>query len=211
MLVSHENLKSTFRKVKHIKEHMKAYSLAPDRAKLSIEDLEWCISDMYGIAIEKIEVDFEGEILRGLIERYESSARILVRAGQGEEWMRFTSVKELCHVVIDEREDWSPSGHETIESMLLEDLLDQHETEETAKARKLAAVTAQSERLAVVAATELMYPHEYRAADVHAIAHGKTTLKAIALHFHVPVYVVGSALHPGRIELANLGWRLANS
>ena len=56
-----------------------------------------------------------------------------------------------------------------------------------------------------------MYPHEYRESDVKAIAKGKTTMKAIALHFHVPVYVVGSALHPGRIELAKLGWQLANS
>ena len=96
-------------------------------------------------------------------------------------------------------------------AMLLEDVLDENETEETAKARKLAAVTAQSEKLAAVAATELMYPHEYQEDDVRAIAAGKTTMKAIALHFHVPVYVVGSALHPGRLELAKLGWRLANS
>ncbi|MBR1198796.1 hypothetical protein JQ574_22630 [Bradyrhizobium sp. AUGA SZCCT0158] len=211
MLVSQEKLRSTYRKVKQIKEHMKAYSLAPDRAKLSVEDLQWCISDFYGVTIEKIEVDFEGDTLRGLIERYESSARILVRAGQGEEWMRFTTVKELCHILIDEREDWSPAGHDTIDSMLLEDFLDEHETEETAKARKLAAASAQSEKLAVIAATELMYPHEYREADVRSIAEGKTTLKAIALHFHVPVYVVGSAHHPGRMELARKGWQLANS
>jgi hypothetical protein len=48
--------------------------------------------------------------LRGLVERYEDKARILIRAGHGEEWMRFTAAKELCHIAIDEKEDWSPLG-----------------------------------------------------------------------------------------------------
>ena len=79
-----------------------------------------------------------------------------------------------------------------------------------AKARAMAAVTAQSERLAIIAATELMYPHQFRANDQAEINSGKATLRKIALHFHVPEYVVGSALHPGRIELARMGWELAN-
>jgi hypothetical protein len=41
--------------------------------------------------------------------------------------MRFTAAKELCHIAIDQREDWSPRGHETIQNMLVEDQLDQQE------------------------------------------------------------------------------------
>jgi hypothetical protein len=116
---------------------MQQYCIAPHRAKLSVEDLQRCISDMYGIQIEMKEVLFEGEYLRGLVERYANSARIFIRAGQGEEWMRFTATKELCHLAIDEKEDWSPSGHETIQSLLIEERLDQDGDEAAQKARKL--------------------------------------------------------------------------
>lgn len=211
MLVSTAKIESTYRKVKLIKEHMVQYCIAPDRAKLSIEDLQWCICDMYGVRIEKFEVAFEGEYLRGLVERYESHARILIRAGQPDEWMRFTAAKELCHIAIDQREDWSTKGHETIQSLLLEDQLDHKENGDPAieATRKLASTTVQSERLAIIAATELMYPHEFRANDAVEMQANKTSLRKIALHFHVPEYVVGSALHPGRIELARIGWEMA--
>jgi hypothetical protein len=43
-----------------------------------------------------------------------------------------------------------------------------------------------------------------------AIAAGKTTQKALALHFHVPEYVIGSALHPGRMDFATFGWSLVS-
>lgn len=207
MIVSTAKIETTYRKVKHIKEHMLTYCLAPDRSKLSVEDLQWCISDMYSVKIEKREVAYEGEHLRGLVERYNDRARILVRAGQGEEWMRFTTTKELCHIAIDEEEDWSPLGHQTIQSLLLEDHLD-NQDQEKQKKRKIADATAQSEKLAVIAAIELMYPHEFRAIDVKLVAERQTTQKALALHFHVPEYVIGSALHPGRMEFATFGWSL---
>jgi hypothetical protein len=208
MIVSSRKVEAVYRKVKLIKEHMQAHCLAPNRAKLSVEDLQWCISDMYNLKIEKKEVAFEGEYVRGLVERYESSARILVRAGQGEEWMRFSAVKELCHLAIDEREDWSPRGHETIQCLLLEESLDN--AAEQQEIRKLADTKAQSEKLAEIAAAELMYPFEYRGADLQAIEARKTTLKAIAIHFHVPEYVIGTSLHPNRMQIAQLGWEMAN-
>src|SRR5690349_19675855 len=127
VIITTQRVEAVYRKVKHIKEHMRQYCIAPDRAKLSVEDLQWCISDMYGLVIEKKEVAFEGEYLRGMVERYQQRARILIRAGQGEEVMRFTAVKELCHLALDEAEDWSPRGHETIESLLIEEHLDQTE------------------------------------------------------------------------------------
>lgn len=125
--------------------------------------------------------------------------------------MRFAAVKELCHIAIDLREDWSPLGHMTIESLLLEDQLDRQEIGGSdANGRPLAPIPAQSERLAIIAATELMYPHHYRNGDLKDLGASKTTLRRIALHFHVPEYVIGSALHPGRIEIAKMGWELAN-
>jgi hypothetical protein len=60
---------------------------------------------MYGIKIEKREVLVDGEYLRGLVERCADRARILLRAWQGDDWMRFTGTKELYHLAIDEKED----------------------------------------------------------------------------------------------------------
>lgn len=214
MLVTTKRIEAVYRKVKLIKEHMQKNCLAADRIKLSVEDLQWCISDMYNLKIEKLEVAFEGTYLRGMVERYKEHARILIRAGQGEEWMRFTTTKELCHLAVDELEDWSPKGHETIERLLIEEHLDQSEAEKSQKptqARQLADSKAQSEKMAEIAAIELMYPHEFRKNDMAALAEQKTTLKALALHFHVPEYVIGSALHPARMHIAELGWKLANA
>ena len=42
----------------------------PDRAKMSIEDLQWCIGDMYDLRIEKFEVAFDSVFLYGMVERY---------------------------------------------------------------------------------------------------------------------------------------------
>jgi len=210
MIVETAKIEATFRKVKQIKEYMQEYCIAPNRAKLSVEDLQRCISEMYNIEIEKREVLFEGDYLRGLVERYEGRARILIRAGQGEEWMRFTATKELCHLAIDQVEDWSPRGHETIQALLIEERLDQDENDAAQKARKLADARAQSEKLAEIAAGELMYPHEFREGDIKDIASGKTTLKALAMHFHVPTYIIGVAHHPDRIRIAKLGWELTN-
>lgn len=211
MIVETKRIESTYRKVKQIKEYMQQYCIAPDRAKLSIEDLQHCVSEMYSLKIEKREVAFEGVHLRGLIERYKDRARILIRSAQPDDWMRFTAAKELCHLVIDEPEDWSPLGHKTIQSLVIEERMDQEEDEAARKARKLADARAQSERLAEIAAAELMYPHQYRASDVDDCNASRTTLQAIALHFHVPVYIVGVAHHPNRMKIADMGWQLATS
>ena len=48
--------------------------------------------------------------------------------------MRFTATKELYHLAIDEKEDWSPRGHETIQSLLIEERLDL-DRDEVAKKR----------------------------------------------------------------------------
>jgi hypothetical protein len=79
------------------------------------------------------------EFLRGLVERYDSHARILIRAGQR------SAVKELCHIAIDQREDWS----RTVMRRSKEDQLNKENGETETPARKLAAVTVQSERLAI--------------------------------------------------------------
>ena len=87
-----------------------------------------------------------------------------------------------------------------------EDHLD-NQDQEKQKNAKLQTQPLGPKKLAVIAAIELLYPHEFRAADVHLIADRKTTQKAIALRFHVPEYVIGSALHRGESSLPRLDGR----
>jgi hypothetical protein len=212
MWVLDTKIEETFRKVKQIQEHMQRCCIAPDRAKLSVEDLHWAISDMYGIQIEKHEVAFEGEYVRGLVERYENRARILVRKNQEEDWLRFTNVKELCQIAISEKEDWSVDGTKTLDALLYEVRLDNHEEDEKSdeRAKIVAPHPIQSEKLAEIAAIELMYPFRYRDADMTAIDGNKTTLRAIAVHFHAPEFVVGTALNPRHLSLATDFWAKVN-
>lgn len=182
--------------------------LAPDRAKLSVEDLQWAIQDMYEITISKREVAFEGEYVRGLMERYEKRARILIRKNQEEDWIRFASVKELCQVAISEKEDWSVDGTRTLDALLYEVFLDKHGSEEenNKPPKELTPNPIQSEKLAEIAAIELMYPFNYRSDDLAAMAANKTTLRKIAVHFHAPEFVIGTALSAGHHKIATKIW-----
>lgn len=198
MYLSLEKAIAVFKKVHLIRDHMNAYRLAPDRMRLSIEDLQWTISDMYGIKIEKHEVAFEGEYVRGMIERYNDRAVIYLRK-QPEDYLRLTAVKELCHLAIDEPEDWSPYGTKTIEDLVYEVSLNGSE-------ERLAEPRVQSEQFAEIAAIELLYPYRFRAGDIAELQAGKTTHKRIAVHFHVPEHVIGMALHPDHVALATTCW-----
>jgi hypothetical protein len=124
MLLSAARFEMVFRKIKQIKEHRNAYCIAPDRAKMSVEDLQWCIADIYGLKIEKKEVAFDSMFLLGMVERYADRARILLRKDQPEDSMRFVTTKELCQLAIDEPEDWSPRGTETLDAYMNELRLD---------------------------------------------------------------------------------------
>ena len=114
------------------------------------------------------------------------------------------TTKELCQLALDETEDWSPRGTETLDALLSEFKLDLEGANEGS--REVAKGVAQSERLAEFAAIELMYPFKYRGNDAVQVKEGKTSIKAIALHFHVPEFVVGRALHPRHLTLARAGW-----
>jgi Zn-dependent peptidase ImmA (M78 family) len=197
MLLDGHKIDEVFKKIAAVQEHMKAYSLAPDRMKISIEDLQWCVADMYGIKIFKQEVSFDGEYVRGMLERYKDRAFILVRADQSDDWKRFVCIKELSHIVIDEQDDWSPKGTETIEALTYEAHIDSDE---------LPAPNAQSEMLALIAAIELAYPYRDRLDDTKRLANKQTTIKKIALEYAVPQYAIGLSLHPHHVEIARMGW-----
>ncbi|WP_417489453.1 ImmA/IrrE family metallo-endopeptidase [Maricaulis sp.] len=200
MLVEDEHMAMVLKKVQLVKEHKMLLCLAGDRIPVSIEDLQHTAADMYDLTIEKYEVTFDGDFVRGMMERYhDNRVRILVRADQPTNMKRFVAAKEIAHVVIDEKEDWAPDGATTIDQAIREANLPDHEA---------AAAAVQSELLAQMAAVELLVPWEFREADKHAVTTGKLTKRNLASHYGVPEVVIGWSFM--QYDLLKEIWETAN-
>jgi len=193
-------IEGTYKKVRDIQEFVKQYVLAADRLPVSVEDIQWAIEEKYGLKIEKKLVDFQGKHIRGMMERYaDGKARVYVRKAQDADptanvfWQRFISVKEMVHLAIDEKEDFSPRGTATIE-----ELIRNHSFE----AMKPAKEEIQSEVLAELAAFELLYPMEFRAGDMDR----GVGISVLAVEYEVPDYVIERCLDPGYLRVARATW-----
>lgn len=193
-------IEATFRKVRDIQEFVRQYVLAHDKMPVSVEDTQWAIEEKYTLKIIKELVDFESVHVRGMMERYaDGHANVFVKETQDVDpklnlfWHRFITVKEMMHLAIDEHEDWSSDGCDTIE-----DLIKDHAFE----GMHIPRHEIQSEALAEVAAIELLYPMEFRIADIKN-GTPKTELSAI---YEVPLYVVDRALSESYMKLARLTW-----
>jgi hypothetical protein len=88
--------------------------------------------------------------------------------------------------MIDEDDDWSSGGVETIQGLLREwELVDENGTGHTDPSDPL-----KSEMLAEIAAIEMMYPREFRADDIAKIAAKATTIQKIALDHDLPAHPI---------------------
>ena len=185
MRVELAKLKAVFQKVQEIKEDKALYCLDPKRIPVSLDDLKWVVEQRYNIEITVKFVDFDGEYIRGVLERTKTTATILIRKNQTEVWQRFVVAKELSQVVIDEPEDWSIDVVGTVEGLVFDAVF---------KDIKDFPLAVQSERLATMAAAELMFPRELRTATRQQLDEGHTTLKRVALDFELPESVTGWVL-----------------
>ncbi len=190
MWIDSEDIKRVLKKVRVAREHLAASWPPQNACVLSVMDFHWAVQDIYQIEVEMLKVSFVAQHLRGKVERNKGKpSRVLVRADQSPEFLRFVAVKELCHLMIDEEDDWSSEGVETISGLLKEwELSKQNGTGHTDPSNPL-----ESEMLAEIAAIEMMYPREFRAADIEKIALKQTTLQKIALEHDVPPYAVEQA------------------
>ncbi len=189
MIVDGVRLLTVCRKVKALKEHRELYCLDPKRIPVSINDLKYIIEDMYGLNIGWNEVLFSAEMIRSVVERYNNHhALIYVRSGLADDLKRFSVTKELMHIVIDEEEDWSVDGVDTLTSFFTEISIKGENGGSVAERR------AQSELLAEFAAVEVLYPHEFREQDRKDILAGLTTIEKLALHYNIPPFAVQHGL-----------------
>ncbi|WP_128082166.1 hypothetical protein [Sphingomonas sp. Ant20] len=183
-------LVSVLKKVEVVREQLDAMCIGKQGPALRVMDLAYVISEVYKLQIEMVVVDFRADHLKGNLERYsDGRARVLVRADLNDAEKRLVAVKELCHLFIDEKDDWSADGTATIDAYLkMESAVGEGED------RPIAGNTIHSELMAMLAATELMYPQEYREADALKMAEEGATLSSIALEHEIPAYVIRHAI-----------------
>jgi hypothetical protein len=186
-----------FRKVLQVREHLKAYCLGHDRPDLSVEDLHRTIESMYDIKIEKYQVPFEGKFLSGLTERINGGAKIYIKKNSEDDSKRFAAIKELCHVLIDEKEDWSSDGVRTISTLLVEYVVNDNDT---------STAFSQSEVFAEIAALEVSYPYADRVKDRELVAAGTLTTVRAAGIYRLPEFFIDRALSDWYHELSTSIW-----
>lgn len=165
---------------------------------VSIQNLHRVVSRLAKLNIQQLIVDFDGSTLRGNFERYDDRVVIHVRESQSENWQRFTVVKELCHVLLDEMEDWSTDVVSTISGLLS---FAGFEGEESAAIR--------SEKAAEIMALELVYPLEVRAED-RAFLDAGGKVAELADRRKVPPLWIERALDPKYLEVCQDMWRVLN-
>jgi Zn-dependent peptidase ImmA (M78 family) len=133
---------------------------------ISIENIQRIIEILCETSIEKIELNFEGQFHRAFVERFDKGKRnvIYVMGSEPEEWKRFSTVKELCHILIDCELDFQSNPSETIMGI----------TGDTMPFNEHSPVEIDSEALAEIIAMELIYPLDHRRADRESLDGGSS-------------------------------------
>lgn len=147
-----------------------------DDGKVSVENIQKIIELLTETKIEKVEVNYESRFHRAFIERFDDGklCKVYVMAQETPSWKRFSAVKEMCHVLIDKSGDFQPDPCKTIRHLKDGVIFDDESAPET-----------DSEGLAEIIAMELIYPLDYRRADLKALDEGQT-LEEIAKARDVP-------------------------
>lgn len=193
MLVDEEQLERLLRKLANIREEIKSYTIPGDEPSPSVEDLQFAIQNMYSLQIVKYEVLFTAVYLQSMVRRYaDGRAIILIRSGQSLTHQRCATVKELCHLALDEREDWSPNGTATIKGLIETFKLELYHNGNHEPQNRVML----QEHLALFAAAELLYPEQYRDADYAELCAKRTSLQRLALDRLVTPRIVNIALNP---------------
>ena len=190
MLLPSEEVERVFRKVAQVRAHLPSMQAGHPDTELDFNLLADAIADMYQLKIEINEVASKGRYVAGMVERYaDGRAVILARSQQSDDMFRLVVVKELCHLMIDEQDDWSGDGLLTIREMKIEFDVAKKDGNGVADPSR----TQMSEYLALIAAIALMYPCEMHAADAEKLAQDTATVAKVALDHNMPAWAVEKA------------------
>lgn len=166
---------------------LRAYCLAPDKVPVSIDDLLEAAVQHYGMTVETYIVGGKGEHVRGIFEQYaDKTVRIYISGGLPDKMTRFIFVKELCHMMLANGDNQTKDPVDLIEHMLITQLVAEN-GEDVDQA-------ALAEKLALVAAVELLFPHDLREAAKTDVMGRSATIFTLSEWLQVPEFVVELAL-----------------
>lgn len=161
---------------------------------ISIDAVKDVIEEMSGYTVTMRSVVFEGTHVFARVEKYRNmTAFIDVKYSLDEDWKRFVAAKELLHLIIDKEEDMSPYGDETLDKLVRDGhigIISQNGDH----------APAQSELIAEVAAMELLYPIQNRAADVEGLEKASLTYSKLAIRYGIPVNFIDTIFSTGYRE-----------
>lgn len=134
---------------------------------VSIENIKKIISILTRAEIETYSLKYESRFHRAFVERFNDGKKniIYVMESETDNWKRISTVKELCHILIDTPSDFQPDPCKTIEGVKDDGILPFHDHSVT---------EVDSEALAEIIAMELVYPLEFRREDRELISKGAT-------------------------------------
>lgn len=185
MYIPNGSLDTLFRKVHQVQEELRAYIIGGDNPVADVKNVALCIQNMYGHTISKFIVPHSTKHVDSFLLRYQRHADILISSSLSPIDQRFAEAKELCHILLDEHEDWSPKGVNTIAT-----LIQDGELEISTGGEHTPGKFCKWENLALIAATELLYPFHALEADRQDLANKNTNFEKISDKRQIPVRCV---------------------
>ncbi len=200
MRILYTEIAAALEKVATVKKHELILCREPEQIPVDINNLIAAVGELTSTYIEVNEVDFEGEHVHGMLERYEDRSQIWIKRDQLDDYKNLATAKELCHLLVDSAEHFSPRGASTIKDMVKELVMPD----------SVDGANVASEYIAEVAAIEILYPIEFREGDLAELVDGSETRKTLALRYDVPEYVVSRVLNPTYHKQISKAWKMVS-
>lgn len=173
-----------------------------ENGDVSVENTEKAIENLSGVTIKKEKIEFDGKIIRSKIERKANGdANIFLRSNQSEPWLRYASIKEYSHILLDKEEDYEPDPTVTLEELFQKSGKFIDPDDSPAK---------RSEQFAEVLALELIYPFEWRETDRRLLDEGGK-VSDLETKRGVPAVHIERALNPAYIKSCGEVWKIINN
>ena len=201
MLVDDKHLEVAFRKAAQVRDEIRTYQLGGERFPTSVDDLFEIVGRMYECEITRRLVPFPSQHLRAFVIRYANgSAEVCVKKEQTPEDRRFSAVKELSHIILDEKEDFQPDGVSTINAYIEEEQVDFIE-DQTPPERYI-----QNELIAFFLALEVLFPREMQEAAYEQLQGGHMDEHKLCARYGLPAWVVFKAMQDDYREASRVIW-----
>ena len=185
MLLNGNHFPALFRSVRDVREALDTYCLASGKIPVSKDDLKYAVEQVYNVQITVMLVPLKSKLLRGKIDMFEGRSNVYLDAELNSPWTRYVHAKELCHHLVCDPEYRTKDPTAIIEFIVQDGVNSQ---------RQDAPPDIATEDLTKIAALELLFPRELRAAAKERIAAGEDTMFSLSEWLDIPEHMVELAL-----------------